>query len=145
MANNKENVVASFWISGNTPSSKNSKVWTGTYFIPSANTRQWLRATKKEWIAQRDAFKEALLGLRKPYYIEFTFVRKSRHKFDYINIAQAPCDQMKEYGWLDDDDMDNIKPYFGDYRYDKLSPGCIIKILKRRPEHYDNKTHKTTD
>lgn len=139
---NEENVVATFWISGNTPSSKNARVWTGSNFIPSAYTRRWIRETKHEWIEQRDKFKEALKGLEPPYFIEFTFIRKSKHKFDYINIAQGPCDQMKDFMWLTDDDMDNIKPYFGDYEYNKRNPGMKIKILKTKPNHYDLQTHK---
>lgn len=137
-------VVAKFFISGNTPSSKNSRVWTGKYFIPSEYTRKWIRKTKREWEGQKDEFLLALQGLSKPYYIEFTFIRKTRHKFDYINIAQAPLDQMKKHGWLDDDDMDNVKPYFEDYIYNKHNPGLIIKILKEKPKHYDSQTHGRT-
>ena len=138
---NEENVVAAFFISGNTPSSKNSRVFTGTYFIPSAYTRKWIKRTKNEWAAQKIAFREALQGITRPYYIEFTFIRKTRHRFDYINIAQAVQDQMSYYGWIEDDDADNLKPYFGDYQYDKSNPGVIIKILKNKPKHYDNQTH----
>lgn len=133
--------IPTFWISGNTPSSKNGRVWTGKYFIPSAYTRKWIRMTKKQWKDQMVDFRNALSELGKPYYIELTFIRKTRHKFDYINIAQAVCDQMKEHGWLQDDDADNIKPYFGDYKYDKSNPGVIIKILKEKPKHYDIQTH----
>jgi hypothetical protein len=141
---NEENVVATFFISENIPSSKNSRVWTGTYFIPSAYTRKWIKKSKAEWIEQKMRFIEALHKLTRPYYIEFTFVRKTKHKFDYINIAQAVQDQMVFHGWLEDDDADNIKPYFGDYQYDKLAPGVIIKILKEKPKHYDNQTHNRT-
>ena len=140
----EENVVATFTISGNTPSSKNNRMWTGSSFIPSAYTRRWLRDTKTEWEDQRDAFVKALEGLPKPYCIEFTFVRKSRHKFDNINITQGPADCMKAFGWLEDDNADILKPYYGDYTYDKRNPRLIIKILKQAPNHYDIPSHKTT-
>ena len=133
----ESNVIATFYISGNTPSSKNSRVWTGQYFIPSAATRKWIRKTKSEWIKQKEEFKKALKGLESPYYIEFTFIRRTKHRFDYINIAQAPLDQMKFYGWLEDDNSSVVKPYFADYQYDKTNPGLIIKILKQKPNHYD--------
>lgn len=123
------------FIGGNTPSSKNSRVWTGQYFIPSAYTRKWLKKSKSEWINKKEEFLKGLEGLPKPYYIEFTFIRKTRHKFDYINIAQAVQDQMTHYGWLSDDNADEMKPYFGDYKYDKLNPGVIIRILKEKPKH----------
>src|SRR5687767_15927252 len=126
MTNNNE--VATFWISGNTPSSKNGRVWTGNNFLPSAYTRVWIRRTKPEWEAQKDKFIEAVKNLGKPYYIEFTFIRKSRHRFDYINIAQVVHDMMTEYGWLNDDNADEMKPYFGDYKYDKDNPGVVIRV-----------------
>ena len=124
-----------FFIPDNTPSSKNSKVWTGKYFLPSAYTRKWIKRTKQDWINQRGAFVAALATLSPPYFIEFTFIRKTKHKFDYINIAQAPLDQMTLHGWLPDDNADVVKPYFGDYIYDKNNPGLLIKILKEKPKH----------
>lgn len=127
-----------FWISGNTPSSKNGRVWTGNNFLPSAYTRVWIRRTKPEWIAQKEKFLEAIRDIGKPYYIELTFVRKSRHRFDYINIAQIICDMMKEHGWITDDNADEMKPYFADYIYDKGNPGVIIKIIKEKPKHFNN-------
>jgi hypothetical protein len=136
--------IPTFFISGNTPSSKNSRVWTGTYFIPSAYTRKWVRKSKKEWKEQRQGFVNALKECSKPFYIELTFIRKTRHRFDYINIAQVVQDQMVEHGWLEDDDATNMKPYFGDFQYNKENPGVIIKILKEKPEHYGNQTHPRT-
>lgn len=65
----------------------------------------------------------------------------SKHRFDYINIAQGVMDEMKTYGWLEDDDATNVKPYFGDFQYDKDKPGVLIKILKHKPIHYDNQAH----
>lgn len=130
------NIVDKFWIPTNTPSSKNNRRWTGKFFIASKSTMKWRKETDGAWKAQKQKFIEALAGLPKPYYIEFTFVRKSKHKFDYVNIAQAPLDSMTDYGWLEDDDADNIKPYFGDYQYNKKNPGLIITVLKNKPNHH---------
>lgn len=141
MSNSQPNVLATFFISTNTPSSKNNRVWTGYAFIPSQMTRKWLKKTKKEWLDQKEEFLKVISQLDKPYYIEFTFIRRTRHRFDYINIAQAPLDVMQEHGWLDDDSADYVKPYFGDYLYDKENPGLIIKVLKQKPNHYDLQTH----
>lgn len=124
-----------FFIPTNTPSSKNSRVWTGKYFLPSAYTRKWIKKTKVDWESQRSRFLAAIAELPTPYFIEFTFIRKTKHKFDYINIAQAPFDEMTKHGWLTDDNADVVKPYFGDYLYDKHNPGLIIKILKEKPKH----------
>jgi hypothetical protein len=82
-------------------------------------------------------FVERVKDLPKPLYIEFTFVRDSHRKFDYINAMQIVADQMKAYGWIPDDNCTELKPYFGDFQYDKEEPGCYITILKQQPNHYD--------
>lgn len=133
-----DNIENLFWISGNTPSSKNNKIWTGQYFVVSASTSKWQRLTKNEWIYQRQRFIETIVSLPKPYYIELTFIRHSRHRFDYINIAQGVFDEMVKHGWLLDDNAENVKPYFGDFQYDKVNPGVFIKVLKQKPIHYVN-------
>ncbi len=128
----------SFWVSGNTPSSKNNRRWTGTYFIASKATMVWRRATKDEWINQKEKFIRCLSLLTKPYYIELTFYRKSKHRFDYINIAQGVLDEMTTHGWIDDDNADEIKPYFGDYVYSKRNPGVLIRVLTIKPQHNEH-------
>ena len=125
-----------FWISGNTPSSKNAKVWTGTHLVNSKAVQQWLKDTKDEWEFQKDYFIDSISELPFPLYIEFTFYRKSKHIFDYHNISQIVTDVMKEYGWLPDDNADIVKPYYGDYVYSKEKPGVLITILKNKPNHY---------
>jgi len=134
-----------FWISSNTPSSKNSKVWTGKFLVYSKVAARWIRVTKKEWVDQRLRFISQLYGLPAPYYIEFTFYRDSRRRFDYTNASQIVTDTMVEHGWLQDDDADNLKPYYGDYVLDKHFPGVKIKILKTKPIHYVNiQTHRSS-
>lgn len=122
--------MSDIFIPLNTPSSKNSKQWTGKFLTSSKNTHIWRRDTKKYWEQFKADFLKELDGLPKPYNIEFTFIRKSKHKFDYVNPLQTVLDEMVKYGWLDDDNADEIKPFFGDYQYDKLNPGVIIRVLK---------------
>lgn len=129
-------MLVRLWISGNTPSSKNSKQWTGTHLVNSKSVNTWLKATKEEWEFQREHFIDAISELPFPLYIEFTFYRKSQHKFDYINMAQIICDTMVLFKWLPEDNADIIKPYFGDYVYNKDKPGVLITILKNKPNHY---------
>jgi hypothetical protein len=143
-----------FWIPDNTPSSKNSKQWTGDFLVNSEIVQRWKRHTKYFFLSQAIWFQYMLSTLPKPHYIEFTFVRKSKRRFDYVNIAQAILDEMVGYGnvtkreklenspkcqiyfgWLVDDDTTNVKPYFGEPIYDKENPGVIIKILKEEPIH----------
>jgi len=73
---------------------------------------------------------ESLKDLQKPYKIQFTFVRGSKHKFDYVNPLQTVLDEMVTFGWLEDDNADEVKPYFGQYSYDKEKPGVWITVLK---------------
>jgi len=124
-----------FWISGNTPSSKNNRVWTGTHFHSSPATQKWRRQTKFEWMYQKMIFQYLISTLPIPYFIELTFIRKSRHRFDYGNIAQAVLDEMVFHEWLVDDNANWIKPYYGTYVHDPVTPGVIIKILKEEPIH----------
>ena len=69
-------------------------------------------------------------GKSKPYRISFKFVRKSKHKFDYINPAQTIQDQMVKYGWIDDDNADEMLPIFVKFEYSKEEPGVYIYVLK---------------
>jgi Holliday junction resolvase RusA-like endonuclease len=119
-----------YTIHGNTPSSKNSRVWTGRYSIASAATRKWKAATEQEFKDQAKKFRKETTGLPKPLRVEFKFYRKSKHKFDYINIAQAVQDAMVKFGWIDDDNADELIPVFAVYEYSKEDPKVEIKILK---------------
>lgn len=121
----------SFFIPFNTPSSKNGRVWTGNHLVSSKSTQKWRKLTKKHWDSHKDTFLHAIKEIPKPYNIEFTFIRGTRHKFDYVNPLQTVLDEMVNRKWIDDDNADEIKPSFGDYSYDKVNPGVIIKILKR--------------
>ena len=69
-------------------------------------------------------------GKSKPHRISFKFVRKSKHKFDYINPAQTIQDQMVKYGWIDDDNADEMLPIFVKFEYNKEAPGVYINVLK---------------
>lgn len=130
---NKEGMnEVSFFIPFNTPSSKNGRVWTGSHLVSSKSTQKWRKLTKKTWDGYKDAFLFAIKDIQKPYNIEFTFIRGTRHKFDYINPLQTVLDEMVKRKWIDDDNADEIKPSFGDYQYSKTNPGVIIKILKNK-------------
>jgi len=123
-----------FTIPGNTPSSKNSRVYTGKHFIASKATREWVKKTQDAFIEQRKEFTDELKGLSKPYRITFKFYRGSKHKFDYLNPAQTIQDAMVRHHWLDDDNCDEIIPVFAEYEYDKLNPRVEITILNGKEE-----------
>lgn len=119
-----------WFIPGNVPSSKNGRRWTGKYFIASKTVVTYRKNTKEYYQKYAPEFQKELKKYKLPVKIGFTFIRGSRHKFDYINPAQTVQDDMTSYEWIVDDNADNINPMFYDYQYDKENPGVYIEILK---------------
>jgi hypothetical protein len=117
-----------FFIPGNVPSSKNGRRWTGKYFIASKTVVNYRKAAKAYYIQYAAAFKAELAKHKLPVEIGLTFIRGTKHKFDYINPAQTVQDDMVTHGWIEDDNVEFIKPVFFDYQYDKNKPGVIIEI-----------------
>lgn len=118
-----------WFIPHNVPSSKNGRRWTGSYFIASKTVMSYRKKTKEIYQKYAEAFKAEFIKHKEPVQIKFTFIRGSKHKFDYINPAQTVQDDMVTHGWISDDDADVIIPSFGSYLYDKVNPGVIIEIL----------------
>ena len=130
----RANNMKEIFIPGNVPSSKNSRRWTGKYFIGSKQTMRYYKESKSYWLEYKKDFQNLLKGLEegKPYKIAFKFIRKSKHKFDYINPAQTVQDQMTKYGWITDDNADEILPVFLQYEYDKDYPGVWISVITNK-------------
>jgi Endodeoxyribonuclease RusA len=118
-----------WFIPGNVPSSKNGRRWTGKYFIASKTVVNYRKTSKAYYEQYADEFKKAIANCTLPVRIGLTFIRNSRHKFDYINPAQTVQDDMVNYGWIDDDNADVIIPVFIEYVYDKKNPGVMIELL----------------
>ena len=122
------------FITGNTPSSKNSKQFvtlkTGkTLLINSKTVQKYIKESKADWLINKNEFLKMLKDKEKPYRIELYFIRDSKRKFDYINAAQIVFDLMQEYGYIEDDDSTNVIPVFKGYKVDKLNAGIEIKVL----------------
>ena len=120
------------FIPGNVPSSKNGRVWTGRYSIASKATRRYWKQSEKYWIKYKKKFATLIKKYKEPYRVKFTFIRGSKHKFDYLNPAQTIQDLMVKHRWIEDDNCDILIPEFGKYKYDKEKPGVIITILKSK-------------
>lgn len=123
-----------FFVPTGTPSSKNSRQWTGRRFLPSKATTLWRNETQQWWEDNKDSFKEKLNGLEKPYLIGMHFVRKSKHAFDIINPMQTIQDEAVKYGFIDDDNSSEMIPMplciEGEWHtYSKLDSGCYIKVF----------------
>jgi hypothetical protein len=118
-----------WWIPGSVPSSKNGRRWTGKYFIASKTVVNYRKLTKEYYEKYAEEFKTELSKCTLPAKISFTFVRGTKHKFDYINPAQTVQDDMVKAGWIEDDNAEFILPVFVQYTYDKKNPGVWIEIL----------------
>ena len=127
-------MVKSIFIPGNVPSSKNSKQMIinqgRTFFVWSKTAQKYVRTSKNVYVSYALVFKKHLEGLKKPYRISFKFIRGSKHKFDYPNPLQTVLDLMVLYGWLEDDNADEVIPVFELYSYSKEKPGVKIAILR---------------
>jgi hypothetical protein len=117
------------FISGNTPSSKNNKVWTGKFLVWSKSAQKYKKETKKQWEEFRDGFVIDFTSRKLPVAVSFKFIRGTKHKFDYVNPLQTVLDLMVEYEWIEDDNSDVILPSFEQYEYNKEKPGVWIKVL----------------
>ena len=138
-----------FFIPGNVPSLKNSRVGTSHGNFPSKTVQKYLRSLgiKKcsakngvEHYARRPATLQCILKVtffgwhpKYPVKVGFHFIRGTRHKFDYINAKQIIQDLLVAYRVLQDDDADHLIPYVWEiegenYNYDKKNPGVWIKI-----------------
>ena len=122
------------FISGNTPSSKNSKQFVTlksgkTLLINSKTVQSYIRNSKADWLVNKNEFLKMLKGKEKPYKIELYFIRDTKKRFDYINVAQIIFDLMQEYGYIEDDDSTNVIPIFKGFEVDKARTGVEIKVL----------------
>ena len=119
-----------WFIPFNVPSSKNGRRWTGKYFISSKTVMTYRKNTKATYAKFAKSFRKEYETYEKPVKIGFTFIRGTRHKFDYINPAQTVQDDMVKHEWMEDDNAEFIIPVFERYKYDKEKPGVIIEIVK---------------
>jgi len=122
------------FIAGNTPSSKNSKQFVTlksgkTLLINSKTVQKYIKESKADWLVNKNKFLKMLKGKEKPYKIELYFIRDTKKRFDYINVAQIIFDLMQEYGYIEDDDSTNVIPIFKGFEVDKARTGVEIKVL----------------
>ena len=134
-----------WFIPYNVPSSKNGRRWTGKYFISSKTVMNYRKNSKPYFDEYAKEFKKEFDKYETPVKVGFTFVRGTKHKFDYINPAQTIQDDMVKAGWIEDDNADYIIPVFENYSYDKNNPGVYIEILKdgNKKLNINNKTKRT--
>lgn len=140
-----------WFIPGNVPSLKNSKVATKRGVFRSKYVAKYLQqlgianysSSKKQLIDYKtrpNLFKQALVDFPKfkesdyPIKLGFHFIRKTRIKADFNNLNQLILDLLTAGDYIIDDNMDYILPFPLEidgkyYSVDKNNPGVIIAIL----------------
>lgn len=138
--------VTEWFIKGySVPSKKNSRqnfVRNGKQIsIPSKKHAEYVKVTAMQYEVFGREFRRSVeqLKLNYPLNVEFTFIRNSKHSFDYCNACQTCEDIMKDkYDkkgnlikkmWIPDDSVEYLKPSFGDFEYNKNEFGVKIKLL----------------
>jgi len=149
-----ENNSKSWFIKGNCPSLKNSKVKTSSGIFASKTVTKYLRGlgiqsysssrkivkgyTDKNrpniFLESLEGFKESITDY--PIKLGFYFIRDSKRKFDFNNANQLINDLLTAHDLIEDDNVDFILPYpiLNDtgncYEVDKDNAGVIIQILE---------------
>ena len=136
----------------NVPSSKNSKIATSKGVFHSKTVKKYLgklgiqtysvsKKTVKGYVTRPNLFRhvlkdfpELLENKKKPYLIGLHFVRDSKRKADFHNLAQIVMDLLVAHGFIEDDDMTEVFPvplkingsYFS---ISRDNPGVFITVL----------------
>ena len=117
------------YIPGNVPSLKNSKQWTGSHLVPSKTVQRYKKEAGPHYLIKKKQFLEMVENRITPLYLSFHFIRDSRRKFDFHNAVQIVLDMMTEYGWIPDDNADEVVPFFLPYSYQKGQGGVYISTF----------------
>lgn len=120
------------FISGSFPSFKNSKQYTGKYFIMSKTVQKYLKAYEYQWKTIPEQFR-ILKEEDYPIEIGLHFVRGTHHRWDFHNMVQGVADLMVKHKWIPDDNTNYFIPYCLKidgkyYSYSKENPGVYIKL-----------------
>ena len=80
-----------------------------------------------------EELKKLFEDIQYPVLIGMHFVRGTKHKADFHNLAQLPLDLLQAFDIIPDDDMDHIFPVpmmidYKYYSYDKDNPGVFIDV-----------------
>lgn len=116
------------FIPNDVPSSKNGKTWTGKYLVSKPAVARYEKEAKAIFKNNAQLFRQVTADIELPLRLHFQFHRKTKRRFDYINIAQLLCDMMVRYDWIDDDDASHLLPVFEPFTYNKDSPGVTISL-----------------
>lgn len=120
------------FIPGDVPSSKNSKRIVRGGLINSKAVMKYKKERRNYYLLYKNQFRQ-LCKNGKPIKVNMLFARKTLAKYDHHNMIQLVADLMVEYGWIEDDNIDNLliyPPFEEPYSiHDKTNPGVYITVL----------------
>lgn len=118
-------------LSGNVPSSKNSRIFNVKLKKSFKNKRcqEWEKSATKQIVDWKilNKIRAPLDGLN---LVSFYFVRKTCHEFDYHNACQIVFDLLVECSVIVDDSSVYVVPFFDGYEVDKKRAGVVVEFLK---------------
>jgi hypothetical protein len=137
-----------FFIPGNVPSLKNSKIKTSRGIFPSKTVVSYLKnlgikrysvrdKVVEEYVRRENLFKKYLATfpteLEYPIHMGFHFIRKSKRDFDFNNATQIIQDLLVAHNYIEDDSMRFLLPYPLQieglyYSINPKNPGVILKV-----------------
>jgi hypothetical protein len=125
------------YISGNVPSLKNGKEIARfgkppnihTRLVPSKRHKAYAKATGHAWKELAPEFRAMAEPLPKPLYVLMHFVRDSRRAWDFTNAVDTVQDLMVEYGWIEDDNVNEMFPLPANWKVAKAKAGVYISLL----------------
>lgn len=82
----------------------------------------FLEANKKEW-------EKMVTDKPFPLKVGFYVYRKTRRRFDWVNIVQGLQDAMVKNGWLPDDSAIYLTPVFLGWDVDGQNPRVELTVL----------------
>lgn len=121
-------------INGEIHSSKNSrkimtnkkgKRWIGKSDASKADEEDFAWQFKQ----QREEWQRMIQGQEFPLMISLEFRRRTKARWDYINLAQGLFDAMVSAELIPDDDTLHVIPVFLGYEVNPKNPGCDIGII----------------
>jgi len=132
-----------FYIPNDVRSSKNSKeigkfkkrnsagvLEDFTTLVESKAAKEYRKVTANYWLQNKVEFLNQSRGLKLPLRIEFTFIRETLRRYDFVNAAQILLDLMVEFGYMPDDETCYVVPVFNPVYYSKQLAGVLIRIIK---------------
>lgn len=89
-------------------------------------TKEYKAESGKYYLSYKQSFLSLVDDLPLPYHIGFLVYRKSVRAFDYGNIIQIVQDQMQNYEWIPEDNMQSLVPHYLGWKKIPSTPGVWI-------------------